>query len=114
MSLWGRYATCDAQVLRAVIVGGKRGLPVVHLSGLRATRPQPMNGQDAGALLQRLAWNTPHTAKEAFVAGHHDIQTGDVLAVDGRTYTIRSAAEWSLLRDAGEPFTHLVLEEVKA
>jgi hypothetical protein len=112
MSLWSRYARQSAIVLRAAIVGGKRGLPVVHLSGLQATTPQPMTGQDAGALLQRIGWDTPHVAKECYIVGHQDVITGDTISIDGTNYLVRQAAKWSPLGSSGAEFMQLVLEEV--
>ena len=112
MSMWSRYATLPAIVLRAAIVGGKRGLPVVHLSGLYATPPQPMTGQDAGALLQRIGWDTPHTAKETFIVGHHDVITGDTISIGGTNYTVRNVRQVGAAARPANSFMQLVLEEV--
>lgn len=112
MNGWVRLATESADVLRASIVGGKRGDPVTVLTGLSCTPVQPMDGAESGALLQRLRWDTPHQAKETFVAGHHGIRTGDVLAVGNKSYTVRDAAEWTPPRGVGTAVTHLVLEDV--
>ena len=114
MSDWTGLATARASVLRAPVVGGRRGEPVVHLADLRCTPPQPLAGQEAGALLQRLRWDTPHTASETYVVGHHGIQTGDVLLAGGRRYTVRAAAEWTPPPRNMTPVTHLVLEETKS
>lgn len=113
MNYWTRLATESADVLRGQIAGGKRGAPVVVLSGLACTPVQPLSGADSGALLQRLKWDTPHQAKETFVAGHHGIRTGDTLRIGERTYTVRDAAEWTPPRGVGTAITHLVLESVE-
>ena len=73
-----------------------------------------MSGPEAGELLQRLRWDTPHTASETYVVGQHGIQTGDVLVTGGRTYTVRAVAEWTPPRGRMKPVTHLVLEETKS
>lgn len=111
MSLWTRYATQSAIVLRATIVGGKRGLPVVHLSGLLVTPPQPLTGQESGAILQRIGWDTPHTAWESFMVGHQDVINGDTISINGTNYTVRNVAKWTPYT-TGENFLHMVLEEV--
>lgn len=112
MSGWAALATERANVLRAHIAGGRRGTPTLLLAGLRCTPPQPLAGQEAGELLRRLRWETPHQAKETYVVGLHDIRTGDVLTVGAVSYTVRGVAEWTPPREGVLPVTHLVLEEV--
>ena len=112
MSGWTRLATERGTVLRAQIVGGKRGEPVPVLAGLRLTPPQPVAGQEGGALLARIRWQSPHQAKECYVVGHHGIRTGDTLAVGDRTYTVRNVAEWGPPTGSVTAITHLVLEDL--
>ena len=103
-------ASETASVKRAQIVGGKRGAPVVVLTGLICTPLYPADPGQANNLLQRLKLETPYRLMETFVAGHHDIQSGDTLVVGGDEYTVRAAAEWAM-PGASRKFTHLTVEE---
>ena len=113
MSYWTRYATETATIKRAAIVGGKRGQPIDYLAGLSCAPVLPLSGPEAGELLTRLRWDTPHTAKETYLVGAHAIETGDVLEVGGKGYTVRAVNEWAGLATGITPLTHLVLEEVR-
>lgn len=100
-------------MLRGTVADGRRGAPVLLLAGLRCTPPAPLAGPEAGELLRRLRWETPHTAKEVYVVGLHDIRTGDVLTVGAAAFTVRAASEWEPPCGGMTPVTHLVLEEVR-
>jgi hypothetical protein len=102
-------ATIDAQIKRAPLTGGKRGALALHLSGLKATPLYPANPE----LAQRLQLATPYLAKETFIVGQHDIQTGDVLAMEGKDYTIRGVAAWRSPGQRIGRFMHLVVEDVQ-
>lgn len=107
-------ATKMAVVKRAAIVNGKRGLPVVHLTGLSCTQLFPPSAyNDRGGLMLREAMNTPHTSWDTFVMGTHDIRQGDLLEVDGKEYTIRGVQPWEFPRSQGS-YMQLSVEEVKS
>lgn len=103
--------TRAASVKRATIAGGKRGTPVAVLTGIACT---PLYPADAGAvnnLLMQIKSDTPYRILETFVAGKPDIRGGDLLAVDGETYTVRAVAEWEMPGGTRQ-FTHLLVEEL--
>lgn len=106
-------ATKTASIKRAQIAAGKRGAPVTVLDNLRCT---PLYPADAGAvnnLLMRLKSETPYRILETFVLGRPDIQGGDLLVVEGDSYTVRAVAEWTM-PGATRQFTHLMVEELPA
>ena len=109
---WTRLATANGIILRASIAGGKRGEPVVVMSGLRLTPPQPLATNDGGALLQRIRWQSPHQAKECYVVGHHGIRNGDTLVAGDKSYTVRNVGEWEPPAGSVTAITHLVLEDL--
>lgn len=104
-----RFATRSASVLRAAVTNGKRGAAATHLSGLQATPLQPASPE----MVTRFQLQTPHQVLETYVVGHHDIVTGDVLAVDGQQYTIRGVGKWTPPGNAIGQFMHLVVEDVQ-
>ena len=111
MNGWVRLASKTASVKRAPIVGGKRGQPATVLSGLVCTPLYPADAGQANNLLQRLKLETPYRLLETFVAGHHDVQGGDTLVIDGDEYTVRAVAEWEM-PGISRRFTHLTVEEL--
>lgn len=104
-------ATETASVKRATIAAGRRGAPATVLEGLRCTPLYPADAGAANALLLRIKSETPYRILETFVLGRPDIQGGDVLAVGGAEYTVRSVAPWAM-PGASREFTHLMVEEL--
>ena len=102
--------TKTADVQRAVIAGGKRGAPATVLTGLACTPLYPADGGAANNLLMQSESRTPYRMLESFVAGNPDIRGGDLLVVDGESYTVRAVAEWEM-PGASRRFTRLLLEE---
>ena len=104
-----RMADLEVSTKRATMTGGKRGEAVLHLSALRAVPLQPASPE----LVLRLQLQTPHQVLEMYIVGHHDIQTGDLLVVEGREYPIRGVAAWRAPGRQIGAYTHVVVEDVQ-
>ena len=111
--MWTNLATASVSTKRAPVVDGRSGLPVLHLTGLRATPLVPANADRVGALMQRLKLETSHVLLETFVVGVHDIQHGDMLLVDGAEYVIRDVATWAVNYMLSAPAMHLTVEDLQ-
>lgn len=108
-----RMATVTASIKRAVMTNGKRGEPTVLLDGLKVTPFQPAGPE----LVLSLQLQTPHHVLETYLVGIYDVQTGDVLSIDGKDYPIRGVGPWTgpgrRTGSATGPFVHLVVEDVQ-
>lgn len=110
MSLQTRL-TLEATILRGSIVAGKRQAPMTHLVGLKCTQLYPADGGRVGALIEQGLLHSLANAYEAFLGGMHDIKSGDVLRVNGESYTVAAPAPWKK-PNSDEYFMHLTVEKI--
>lgn len=106
MSSFSRLARVTASTKRAVISGGKKGAPATLISSLVCSPLDPASAE----IEQRFQVKTPYSLLQTFVDGALDIQEGDLLAVGGKDYPVRSVAEWTW---HGSRYLHLVIEDLK-
>jgi hypothetical protein len=89
------------------LVGGKRGEPELHLTGLACTPLDPVTE----STINRLQLRTPYTMRECYMETG-DVAKGDLLVLDDRDYPIQAveARRWPA---DGSRYLHLVVEALE-
>lgn len=100
-------ATATASTKRALVTGGKRGLPQAYLNNIACTPLQPA----ATDTIQRLKLDTLVQIFATIVPGISDIMNTDVLVVNGQDYVVRDVSPWSM-PVTGETFMNVTVERL--
>lgn len=102
------HLATSADVERSpAISGGKRGAPTVVFSGVKITRPLPLDAD----IQNRLGLNTPHERLQSYLLEDQAVREGDILVLAGEKYPIASVEEWPW--PWGGTIRLLILEELK-
>jgi len=106
-------ATLTASTKRPpAVVGGKRSVPVAHLSGIACLPLVPVEPQRANEYRQRPTTGTPVALLETFTVGEHDVAAGDTLILGAKEYRVVAAATWPEFSGV-EAHTHIIVEDAK-
>lgn len=95
-----------ASTKKSTRVAGKSGAPATYLTGVKCSRPFPVDPE----IRRRLALESAHEVWSVFTE-NADIREGHFFVYAGTDYPIRSVANWPF---ADETHLALVLEELKA
>lgn len=106
-------ATLTASTKRPpAVAGGKRSVPIAHLSGIACLPLVPVEPQRANEYRQRPMSGTPVFLLETYAVGEHDVAAGDTLIIGAKEYRVIAAATWPEFSGV-EAHTHIIVEEVK-
>lgn len=102
---FSRLARITASTKRPpAISGGKRGAAVTHISTLKITPLDPVDGDT----VRRLNLATTVEVLQTFCESGYDIKDGDVLVVDSVEYPIRAVSDWAFINST---YLHLIVDQ---